>query len=87
MTNDELTLDPADWDEFRALAHRMVDDTIAHLASLHEQPAWRPIRDLRQVNGGLSCSASHSGSKTLALMRANLTKAPHPVFSCVRTRR
>src|ERR1041384_5979770 len=26
----ELTLDPADWDEFRALAHRMGDDTIAH---------------------------------------------------------
>ena len=39
----ELTLDPADWDEFRALAHRMVDDTIAHLSSLHEQPAWREM--------------------------------------------
>lgn len=45
MTNEELTLDPADWDEFRALAHRMVDDTLAHLASLHEQPAWRPMPD------------------------------------------
>ncbi|HYH83359.1 MAG TPA: pyridoxal-dependent decarboxylase [Longimicrobium sp.] len=41
----ELTLDPADWDEFRALAHRMVDDTIAHLSSLHEQPAWREMPD------------------------------------------
>jgi glutamate/tyrosine decarboxylase-like PLP-dependent enzyme len=39
----ELTLDPADWDEFRSLAHRMVDDTIAHLSSLHEQPAWREM--------------------------------------------
>jgi len=45
MTNDELTLDPADWDAFRALAHRMVDDTLAHLASLHDQPAWRPMPD------------------------------------------
>ena len=45
MKNEELTLDPADWDEFRALAHRMVDDTIAHLASLHDQPAWRPMPD------------------------------------------
>jgi glutamate/tyrosine decarboxylase-like PLP-dependent enzyme len=39
----DLTLDPADWDEFRALAHRMVDDTIAHLSTLREQPAWRPM--------------------------------------------
>lgn len=39
----ELTLDPADWDEFRALAHRMVDDTIAHLSSLRDQPAWQPM--------------------------------------------
>lgn len=39
----ELTLDPADWDEFRALAHRMVDDTIANLSSLREQPAWREM--------------------------------------------
>jgi len=41
----ELTLDPADWDEFRALAHRMVDDTIAHLASLRDLPAWQPMPD------------------------------------------
>lgn len=41
----ELTLDPADWDEFRALAHRMVDDTVAHLSSLHDQPAWRAMPD------------------------------------------
>ena len=41
----EHTLDPADWDEFRALAHRMVDDTIAHLSSLHDLPAWMPMPD------------------------------------------
>lgn len=41
----DLTLDPDDWDEFRALAHRMVDDTLAHLASLRDQPAWRPMPD------------------------------------------
>ncbi|MFL5383175.1 MAG: pyridoxal phosphate-dependent decarboxylase family protein [Longimicrobiaceae bacterium] len=45
MTNDDLTLDPPDWDAFRALAHRMVDDTVAHLASLRDQPAWRPMPD------------------------------------------
>lgn len=41
----ELTLDPADWDEFRVLAHQMVDDTIAHLSSLRDQPAWREMPD------------------------------------------
>ena len=42
---DELTLDPvgAEWDDFRALAHRMVDDMLDHLSSLHEQPAWKEM--------------------------------------------
>jgi glutamate/tyrosine decarboxylase-like PLP-dependent enzyme len=47
--NRELTLDPADWDAFRTLAHRMVDDMLDHLSTLHEQPAWRemprPVRE------------------------------------------
>jgi len=42
----EVTLDPAgpaEWDEFRTLAHRMVDDMLDHLSGLREQPAWRPM--------------------------------------------
>ncbi len=38
----ELTLDPQDWDAFRALAHRMVDDSLDHLTSLRERPPWTP---------------------------------------------
>jgi len=41
----EETLDPADWPSFRALAHRMVDDTLDHLAALRSQPAWQPMPD------------------------------------------
>jgi len=41
--HEELTLDPADWDAFRALAHRMVDDMLDHVSSLREQPAWREM--------------------------------------------
>ena len=41
--SDERTLDPADWSQFRALAHRMLDDTIDHLSSLRERPAWQPM--------------------------------------------
>lgn len=39
----EVTLDPDDWSEARAVAHRMVDDAIAHLAGLRDQPVWQPI--------------------------------------------
>ncbi len=39
------TFDPRDeheWQQFRALAHRMVDDTLSHIAGLRSQPTWRP---------------------------------------------
>ena len=39
----EQTLDPSDWEAFRTLSHRMVDDMIAHFASLRESPAWQSM--------------------------------------------
>jgi glutamate/tyrosine decarboxylase-like PLP-dependent enzyme len=39
--SDEITLDPDDWTQARALAHRAVDEAIVHLASVRERPAWR----------------------------------------------
>jgi len=42
----ELTLDPAnahEWDELRALGHRMVDDMLDYLRSVRERAAWRPV--------------------------------------------
>src|SRR5215831_5689852 len=39
------TLDPQNWDEVRALGHRMLDDMIDHVATIREQPVWRPIPD------------------------------------------
>ncbi len=39
----EITLDPADWDAFRALAHRAVDDMVTYLATVRERPAWQPL--------------------------------------------
>lgn len=38
-----LTLDPADWDAFRALAHRMVDDSLDHLRTLADRAPWQPM--------------------------------------------
>lgn len=39
----EESLDPADWGRARALAHRMIDDAIDHLAGLRDGPAWREM--------------------------------------------
>lgn len=36
------TLDPTDWDAMRSLAHRMVDDAVDYLATVHERPVWQP---------------------------------------------
>lgn len=41
--NTEETLDPENWNEFRALGHKMLDDMLDHLASLRNQPAWQPM--------------------------------------------
>ena len=39
----EETLDPDDWDAFRALAHRMLDRVMDLQAAVRGTPAWRPV--------------------------------------------
>ncbi|MHB0768588.1 pyridoxal phosphate-dependent decarboxylase family protein [Bradyrhizobium sp. 5.13L] len=39
------SLDPQDWSEFRALAHRMLDEAIDGIANVRSRPVWRPIPD------------------------------------------
>jgi len=39
----EETLDPQDWQAFRELAHRMVDDALTYLETVRERPAWQPV--------------------------------------------
>ena len=36
------TLDPDDWTEMRALAHRAVDDALDYLAAARDRPVWQP---------------------------------------------
>ncbi len=44
IRNDDLeTLDPADWDEFRQLAHEMLDEALDMQHDIRDAPAWRPI--------------------------------------------
>src|SRR3954467_11810604 len=56
----ELTLDPADWDEFGRLAHRMLDDTLRPLATLRGRPVWQPMPD--EVRGAFQAPLPRSGS-------------------------
>ena len=39
----EPCLDPDDWEEMRALGHRMVDDVIEHLRTVRQRPVWQSI--------------------------------------------
>jgi len=37
------TLDPEDWNEMRALSHRIVDDAITYLETVGRRPVWQPV--------------------------------------------
>lgn len=44
----ETSLDPADWDEFRAVAHGLLDDMITHIETIRQRPVWqRPSDEMR----------------------------------------
>src|SRR5260370_21070556 len=36
------SLDPSDWHEFRAQAHRMLDDILDYTEHIRERPVWQP---------------------------------------------
>jgi aromatic-L-amino-acid/L-tryptophan decarboxylase len=39
----EYSLDPEDWESFRASAHAALDDAIEFLRSARDRPVWRPV--------------------------------------------
>lgn len=41
MSDGEQSLDPADWEAFRALAHQALDRAIDSMAGVRERPAWQ----------------------------------------------
>jgi aromatic-L-amino-acid/L-tryptophan decarboxylase len=44
----DASLDPDDWEEFRRLAHRALDDMVDHLAMVRDRPVWQPApREVR----------------------------------------
>jgi glutamate/tyrosine decarboxylase-like PLP-dependent enzyme len=43
QTQSGETLDPQNWDDIRALGHRMLDDMIDYAANIRDRPVWQPI--------------------------------------------
>ena len=41
----DISLDPSDWNEVRALGHRMLDDMVDYLEHVRDRPVWQPIPD------------------------------------------
>lgn len=39
----ETSLDPDDWERFRGLAHRAVDDLADYLQAVRDRPVWQPL--------------------------------------------
>ena len=59
ITAAHETLDPADLEGLRTLAHRMVDDAFDDLAQLPERPVWRPMPEALEAS--FEASAPRTG--------------------------
>lgn len=79
------TLDPRDWDELRALGHRMLDDMFAYMENLRDQPAWQPYpEDARIAIGGTVPQAESDAARVYENFKQNILPYPngniHPRF-------
>ena len=56
------TLDPQNWDDIRALGHRMLDDMLDYTADIRDRPVWQPIprRCPRAISRRTSAPAERS---------------------------
>ncbi|GGI29469.1 pyridoxal phosphate-dependent decarboxylase family protein [Bradyrhizobium guangdongense] len=61
------SLDPQDWNEFRALAHRMLDDAIDGIANVRARPVWRPIPD--EVRAAIRTDVPHEATDLAEVYR------------------
>lgn len=40
---EEISLDPVNWEAMRQLGHQMIEDMMSYLENVRERPAWQPI--------------------------------------------
>ena len=72
------TLDPENWDDMRALAHRMVDDAITYLQTVRERPAWQPVPEEVAARLGEAAPREPAGAEA-AYQEFQETILPYPM--------
>ena len=72
------TLDPENWEDMRALAHRMVDDAMTYLETVRERPVWQPVPEdvARRFD---EPAPHHPGSAEAAYQEFLETILPYPM--------
>ncbi len=81
----EISLDPAnaaEWDEFAAEAHRILDDTLAQLRTLRGSPAWQPMP--AAVRQAIHDAPAPLGERSLDTVYAELAARVLPYTSANR---
>ena len=81
----EETLDPQDWEAFRALAYRMVDQMLDAQRDVRERPVWRPVPDAVDARFGEARPIEGQGVEAtyedfLELVLPYPTGTDHPRF-------
>lgn len=66
-TSVEESLDPADWDAFRKLAHQMLDDALDYQARVRDRPVWQSVPD--EVKARLRSPVPRQGDGEAAAYR------------------
>ncbi len=51
----DLTLDPTDWDAFRAFAHGALDEALSYVSGVRERAPWKPVSEEAKKKLGQSC--------------------------------
>ncbi|GAB3243635.1 pyridoxal phosphate-dependent decarboxylase family protein [Chitinimonas naiadis] len=83
---DADSLDPSDWQAFRELGHRMLDDMVDFLAGVRERPVWQKMPDAeRQALTGESLpkgpgDLAQTYEQFQALVQPYVTGNIHPRF-------
>lgn len=63
--SSETSLDPENWDELRALGHRVLDDMVDYLQTIRDRPVWQPLPESAQRLFSMPLPASGSGASAV----------------------
>ncbi len=61
----EKSLDPENWDELRALGHRVMDDMVDYLQTIRDRPVWQPLPESAKRLFSLPLPLSGSGASAV----------------------